>query len=486
MQNYSQVYIATRTQLIFALHDKRLEYRRILSEHIKKIYNTELLNAKDLELLPKSAFLLSSSRSGSSVSADILSQHAKGCKHTESKLLCLPGELRPYFVLAMLTPPFVDGFSDALGSQDTKDLTRIDILLRELSQEIGYPVGETSDILTYAITFYGRLLLQWPTIDFGSADTAIAKIHKIIEDISSSVKGIPTYIDSPVSRQRLLLAINKHFPGIDLRFYDIMHTKRDAIDESYSINFDCLVEEPPFIVPVPWNFATRDEIGRGVLLIKDPSNAWRIPFWREILKSHTISWLHLTRNVLETINGLCDGWKYPFGYISNRSPSPLKIRGYSNKRLPWTQWYSKFSTSNRVWELLLSEESVDLEYVCATQWADAHRSIINLVSNDQGYCKISSKKEPSKIGFEWLRSEPVEAISRICEDLDVQLSQSLIDAANSIKKRLIQVTPGTYGRPDRWKVARNRDLIIKYSQEQYISEISERIGCQHPKELINA
>ncbi len=475
MLEYPKRFIATRMNLILAINKKREEYRVILSEHLKK-KDSELLNPKDLNFLTKFAFLLSSSRSGSSITASILSQHAKRYKNSGNILLCLQGELKPYFDLSQLSPPFVDVYSNELDVYHTKDQAKVNTLLTELSSEIGYPIGETTDILEFSIIIYGRLLLQWPILDFGAAETAVSKIYEIVKSISLNINGIPTYVDTSNTRILLLKAIKKIFPEIDLSFYDIPRTKISLLKSACLYNLDSFIEEPPFIIPVPWHFAIKEELAQGILFLKDPSNSWRIPFWREILRNHTISWLHLTRNVLESVNGLCNGWIYPFGFITNRSPKPLKIRGYTQDTLNYTQWYTNFSTSNRIWELLLHEKSVDLEQVCSTQWADAHRAIINLVSEDKNYFKISSRDNPKQFGFEWLRAKPVEVITQISEKLDIELTQSLIDAANDINNQNVQVTQGINRHPDRWKVAENRDLIIKYSREAEILEISQKLG----------
>jgi hypothetical protein len=476
LSEYPQWYIESRRAVILGTREKRYTYRHILNEHLNNKYGYSLLSKEELSHVNKVVFLLSSSRGGSSVTIDILKQQAKGSEGSGKKIFCLPGESRPYFELSELTSPFKDCLSDRLDSRHTRDSVKTSALLTELSSEVGYPESRTRDLLGFAITVYGRLSLQWPNINFGSAGNAISKIHEAIKKVSSTLEGNSTYTDSDTSRENLMYAIKELFSEIDLRFYDNLNNKNAFVEFSHIPSYDYFIEEPPFIVPSPWHFVRRSELSQGILLMKDASDPWRIPFWQEILKKHSISWIHLTRNAPESINGLCDGWKFPYGYLGTRSPMQLKVRGYTNSTQPWTEWYTKYSTSDHIWELLLSGKTIDLEYIAAIQWADAHRAIIDLVGNEPSYYKLASDQDPSKFGFEWLRSEPVEAVTKICNKLDLELTPSLINAAESIEERRVQVTPGTDAKSDRWRAVKNYNLIRAYVQEQNIIEVSQELG----------
>lgn len=472
---YPAQYLDRRSEIIEKTRQKRAEYRGVLANHLQQICGHDALQASDLRCLDGANFLLSGSRGGSSITIDILKQQAKGARGTGGKIFSLPGEQRPYFELAKLTPPFKGFLSDRLDrSHANSEKGRF--FLTELASEIGYPIEQTSDLRGFAITIYGRLLLQWPAIDFGPTDETINKIEKAVSQVCSKHNGVLTYVDQTSSRYKLMSNIKLCFPAIDLRFYDDINSLPNTSSSPDLSQYDCFIEEPPFILPSPWHFVSRDELSQGVLMFKDPSDAWRIPFWKYLLREIPLSWIHLTRNAYESINGLCDGWKFPYGYLTTRSPRPLQVKGYATREVPWTQWYANYSTSDKVWELLLNGQPVDLELVAAQQWIDAHQTIINQVGGDSRYLRLVDNENPQKVGFEWLRSEPVRAVTQVCNVFGFELTSSLLEAAEKITIRRIQITPGTDGRSNRWRQASNHDLIAAYVRDRTIAKLSETLG----------
>lgn len=474
---YPEWFIDMRRDIVTRTREKRSVYRAILRDHVASTYGYDLLNGQDLLSIGAVSFLLSASRGGSSVVVDILRQQAKTAAPGERKILSIPGEQKPQIELSGFTPPLKDGpISDRLDALHAKDVSKLPFLLDELASEVGYPLDTTSDLHGFSITVYGRLLLQWPGIDFGIPQEALAKVYQAILSTSQNLGGDLKYVDNNSSQENLLNALKQQFPQLDLRFYDVVNMKNGSDNQEINPVYEGFIEEPPFIIPTPWHYATRQEAEQGILLMKDPSDAWRIQFWKHLFDGRPLSWLHLTRNPQESVSGLCDGWKFPYGYITIRSPMELNIRGYTDINYPWTQWYANYSTSDHVWSLLLNGNQVDLEQVAANQWADAHRAILDQVGNDLDYYRISSDHDKAKVGFEWLRSEPQEAIAAICKKLGVRLTDSLIDAAGKIGEKRVQATPGTDARSDRWLFAENRGLIVRYIQMQEIAEISAKLG----------
>lgn len=474
---YPRWFVDVRRGLVTGTREKRSIYREILQDHIASTYGHDLLNGQDLLSVGEVSFLLSASRGGSSVAVDILRQQAKTAGLKERKILSFPGEQKPHIELSGFTSPLKNGpISDRLDASHAKDASRVPILVEELAAEVGYPLDSTTDLRGFAITVYGRLLLQWSGIDFGVPQEALAKIYQAILLVSQSSDGDLTYINNNSSEENLLNALKQQFPQIDLRLYDVLNNKNGSDNLGISPSYEGFIEEPPFIIPTPWHYATREEVEQGILLMKDPSDAWRIQFWKEVFQGRPMSWLHLSRNAQESVSGLCDGWKFPYGYITTRSPRALDIRGYTDINSPWTQWYANYSMSDHAWSLLLDGNQVDLEQVAATQWADAHRAITDQVGNDPGYYKIASEHDPSKFGFEWFRREPQDAISVICKKLGVRLTNSLIDAARKIGEKRVQATPGTDAKSDRWLSADNHELIMFYTQNQEVAEISAKLG----------
>lgn len=459
---YPEWYKGVRNEIIASTKEKRSEYRRILHNHLWKEFGYEPI---ELNYLREISFILSGSRGGSSIAIDMLRQQAMSFGGNGKKILSLPGEQRPYFELAQFTPPFKESFSDKLNDKDTENLSKTDTLLTELLSEVGYPEAQTQDLMGFAITIYGRFLLQWPNINLGPADEAIFKILEAVKTVSLVSPNSSLYVDNESSRENLLQTIKSQFPEIDLRFYDHLNNQSVSGGNFSSPRYDYFIEEPPFIIPSPWHFASKQELENSVLLLKDPSDAWRIPFWKKVFKNQNIAWLHLTRNVQESVNGLCDGWKFPYGYITTRSPKLLKVKGYTDNLLPWTQWYANFSTSDTVWKLLLGGTEVDLEKIATIQWSDAHKVIIQEVGD-----------KTNRLSFEWLRSNPKLAISTICNNMDVELTPSLLAAADRMKNKKVQVTPGTNADSNRWRVAANYESILTYTTEVDVANLSKELG----------
>ena len=472
---YSIGYIAHREKIVEQTLQKRIKYRGILQKHLKQFYGHGLLKSNELRNLKEVNFILSGSRGGSSVVVDILKQQACTASSVGKKILSIPGEEKPYMEIAKLTPPFKDFISDKLNESHAKS-EKADIFLSELTSEIGWPLKKTTDLRGFAITIYGRLLMQWPSVDFGAPESAIKKIEKSIKKASKINKDVLTY-DSEVSSDIILMKkIKNFFPDIDLKFYDRMNNLHDISSGQLYSKCQYFIEEPPFIIPSPWHFVTTDELAQGILILKDPSDAWRIPFWKELLKGIRISWTHLTRNAYESINGLCDGWKFPYGYITTKSPKPLQVKGYTNPKMPWTKWYAKYSTSDEVWKLLLNKKPVDLERIAREQWVSAHQAIIDEVGGDKHYYRIADKKDKKKIGFEWLRSKPNEAFGQICDMFQIELSSSLKEAVEKITTRAVQVTPGSSMNADRWKHSQNYDKIILQVKSYPVVRLSKILG----------
>lgn len=473
---YPGWYIESRREIITRTRERRSVYRSILNRHLEQEYGHGLTGIDHLNDLKEVAFLLSGSRGGSSIAVDILKQQARSFSGSGKKILCFPGEQKPYFELAQLTPPFKNGLSDRLDTQYTQERSKIGVLFTEMLSEVGYPESETNDLIGFAITIYGRLLLQWPNIDFGHPDEAMPKI---LEAIKTAIPNLPNpflYIDSDTSREKLLRGLKVQFSDIDLRFYDHPNRQVDLNRNSVLLNYDCFIEEPPFIIPSPWHFISKQELSKGILFMKDPSDAWRLAFWKNLFTNQNVTWVHLTRNAQESVNGLCDGWRFPYGYVTTRSPKLLNVRGYTDHLLPWTEWYANFSTPDVVWALLLGKKAVDLEKIAAVQWADAHKTIIQEVGNKPNYYRLTSPQDPTKFGFEWFRSEPQEAVVAICDKLGIEMTTSLATAIDEMKDKKVQATPGTDANAGRWRTANNYDQIVSYTTEPYVKELSEELG----------
>ena len=135
-----------------------------------------------------------------------------------------------------------------------------------------------------------------------------------------------------------------------------------------------LVEEPQVRAHPTGSTCRRVyQTGRGdqPLVIKSPSNAYRMDFVRALFPNARVSVLHLARNPAAAINGLYDGWRHR-GFHAHRMPSPLAIEGYADA-----------TSDNRWWWKLdlppgwTAYTGADLLGVCAFQWRSTHRAILN-------------------------------------------------------------------------------------------------------------
>jgi hypothetical protein len=132
-----------------------------------------------------------------------------------------------------------------------------------------------------------------------------------------------------------------------------------------------LLEEPPFLVIGPWKPPTVEQLTACPLILKTPSNSYRLPFLRRLLPRARFRILHLTRNAAASINGLRDGWCH-HGFYSHRLPAQLNIAGYSDAFPRWGRYWWKFDLPPD-WQEWTERPLVD---VCAFQWLSAHRAIL--------------------------------------------------------------------------------------------------------------
>ncbi|MFA5137027.1 MAG: hypothetical protein WC489_06605 [Patescibacteria group bacterium] len=465
-------YIENYRKIILVTRKKRDTYRKILGWHIKEYYSyiplwEQVLN---LKMLPEIAFILSSSRSGSSVTVDVIKKQASSAKKRDRIILCIQAEEKPHFVLAGLFFPLIHRNSDELNISDISDY-RWKILSKELLGEIGYPLAQSSDTKLLAIQLYGRLLLQWPEVNFGNANLCINKINERILETTKTYGTLGVYIDSEKYRTTLMLKIKKMYPQINLSYYDGLD--RGEIDKnSVAVKEGppskyCL-EEPPFIVLKPWHFASLEDVKHGIVLFKDPSDAWRIDFWKELFSKSQLFFIVLTRDPRDTINGLCKGWKFPYGFQTIPSPFELKIAGYSEFG-SWQKKVVNFSTNAKIWKLISMDKSVDLEYVAGLQWFEAYKSIREGTKNERTlYLK-----------FEDVRSDPLKAIAKICNHLNISKTKSLIQAAANFHHNKVQVTPGSGTTIHPWQYKKNTSKINKVANMYIIKSLAQKLGYQY-------
>ena len=420
-----------------------------------------------LSTVPRVCLLASSSRGGTSVTAEFLQWQGADCDRAAGRMLTLPGEEKPHLILSGLAFPTRQQRFDNLDSSNADEPFRTR-LLAAMTSEVGYPILHCTDLDLYSIQLYRRLLLQWP-LHMIALDQRAA-IGALAHALRGAFGG--RYCDSVSNRRRVLDCCAECFAFIRTSFYDCSAVKHIgdicALDQgAWSL------EETPFVLPPPWHNATAEELADGTLLLRDPSNAWRLGFWKAIFSIQEMVVLHLIRDVRESIQGLCDGWNYPFGFQTVPTDAPIRIAGYtehsSNGDAAWKQYRLNFSVDRRLSRQLLEErQPVTLVEVCGHQWREAHERI--LVDAD----KLSLRRIP--LQFSALRRDPIGVFNRICTTAGLEISGSGIAYAKSFPSRWVMATviapEASHGR---WRHSPYATEIRKIAAQREFAVVTRRL-----------
>ncbi len=301
----------------------------------------------------------SSSRGGSSIFAEILRR--------TPQLLHLRAEINPFFVVTGRTFPR-SGDSDALGVEhaDARALSA------ELAQDAGVAADGLPDVASehrFAVDLAVRLTLQWPDERF-ALDTVRAALGDTLSDLRRNHGWARDFPDPQLFHARFLDRIRRDHPTVNPHYYDLPRELLNAPrPDGPPSGF--LIEEPPFVTIVPWRRATADDLAARPLIIKTPSNAYRLPFLRALFPNADLQLLHLTRNVAASVNGLYDGWRFP-GFWS-QEVGGLDIHHYTDEFPEWASRWWKFDLPPG-WQ---SWRDRPLAEVCGFQWRSAHTAILD-------------------------------------------------------------------------------------------------------------
>lgn len=310
--------------------------------------------------------ILSSSRGGSTIFTEFLRRHP-GLRH-------LPGEINPLLRLSGLGFPASGSGSDAL---DVSHFSQAEPLKAAIeAQAGGYgPVTQTQMVADVC----ERLTWQWPQwpVSRSQVERAVADAWEFTGDAERFTQEILRNLGPEIH------------PGL----YDL--PRNDEPPPPHPT----ILEEPPFILFSPWR-----RHAKGPLIIKTPSNAYRLPFYRRFFADTPLKILHLTRNPAAAINGLIDGWLFP-GFHTHFLPT-LQIRGYS-ERVPGGDHWWKFDLPPG-WEPF--GQGHDLAEVCAFQWCAAHRAILE---------QKTAQDSVLPVRFEDFLRSPLLTMERVCDWLQV-------------------------------------------------------------------
>jgi hypothetical protein len=445
--------------LIEPVRQRRTQAWRLIQE---RLASRRQETSKEFEQVSRIVVLGSSSRGGSSVTAELFQWQGAECRTRSGRMLSLAGEEKPHLILSGLAFPSRSALFDDLDAGDARQ-PEIDRLLTELQSEVGSPLTETANFELYALQLYRRLLLQWPQelLSWPLGD-ALASIAAALRRAFG-----PRYVDDAAARLKALHACAHALPFIRTSFYDGCPIKRPA-DVAVQQQGAWSIEETPFVFPPPWRHASAADLSEGSLLLRDPSNAWRLGFWRAVFPRAEMIVVHLARDVRETVQGLCDGWNYPFGFQTLPSVARLDIAGYSDGAASWKQRRLNFSIDRRLSERLLERcEPTSLVEVAGHQWRRAHERIL---ADSRA---LSLRR--TLLDFAALRRDPARAFGSVCAALNLEVSQSGRRYADAFPSRWVMATAG--GRPnhERWRQSPFASAIGDLARQDAFVATSRRL-----------
>jgi len=206
-----------------------------------------------------------------------------------------------------------------------------------------------------------RIRMQWPELD----ETRIA--NSVSRHLENATKDSPGIFHA---------ALRTVLTDAHLLHYDGQSTNSGNKKPPHGAR---IIEEPPYVKPFALKPQPLDQIGNSILLLKTPSNAYRMAFVESIFPNADFQHILLWRQPEATINGLLDGWNHQgfFSYdISLLSPpTTLNIEGYKVPR----------TVASRYWNFDLPPgwsrySKSPLWKICTFQWASARQAISRYLS----------------------------------------------------------------------------------------------------------
>lgn len=295
----------------------------------------------------------SSSRGGSSIFAEVLRR--------SRSLLHFRAEVNPQLRLfgcegvdddhVPADTPVPEGLGRALGADCGRPTDRLD--------------GDAA-VEGFAAEVAARLVLQWPELPVVGA-VVRDDVRAVLAERWAAAWAPGHFADAQDFYGRLFRRFGDRWPRFDAAAYDLDRSR--VPPRGAPLVPDAPVEEPPFVLTLPWQHATEAELAATPLVVKTPSNVYRLGWLRRLFPRARLRVLHLTRNPAASINGLYDGWR--FAGFHSHDVGGLRIAGYSDVVPGGDRWW-KFDRPPgwRRWT------AAPLEEVCAFQWVSAHRAVL--------------------------------------------------------------------------------------------------------------
>ena len=232
----------------------------------------------------------SSSRSGSSMLAEILRK--------SSALVHLRAEINPFLRLVGLGFPTSGTGSDRLSADDLNSL-RLQlrqVLAEELALDAGCPCDQIDDE-RFVLDVAWRLAIQWPELDL-DLGLVTAAARQVLDRLRRAHQWATNELrDIPLFQLELLSELRAAGLPVEPCHYDLPRALLDSTDRrpSHGAPGNALVEEPPFVLPRLWRRVDEQDLVTKALVIKTPSNAYRLDFLCALFPYARIRVLHLTR-----------------------------------------------------------------------------------------------------------------------------------------------------------------------------------------------
>jgi len=399
--------------------------------------------------------IASSSRGGSSMLAETLRR--------SRQLLHFQAEINPFLRLAGLGHPDSGTGSDVL---DAEHLAALDTHARDmLAGELARDAGTAADVFDeeqFCVDMAWRLTVQWPELPLEPLALAEA-----VRDAVRSHTGPPdpcSALGGALSLVAVVRELVRQGLPVSPWYYDLpkgaLHGQAPPATVRVAPG-DFLVEEPPFVVARAWRPADAAELRTKPLVVKTPSNAYRLGFLRALFPKARFRVMHLTRNPAAAVNGLYDGWRH-HGFHAHRMDTPLDISGYTDQQEE-NRWWWKFDLPP-TWEAYTGTRLVD---VCAFQWRGAHEAVLDHLA--------ATPAETMTVRFEDLisdRDSRITSFEKLSEWLGIDLEG---DFRQAVYQGIQPVVATARPRARRWE---ERSTLIEQAIDRRTADLAARLGYE--------
>ncbi len=345
--------------------------------------------------------ILAGSRTGSSFLYDQLA--------STGQFLCPQGEETPYYRLAGVGLFSGDDYSDQIHT--VPDAGKLDHAGNLLLEDSGINTLGVEDEELFFRQILFRAKLRFPILSFTEQSLAAQKVKSLIRAHQDDHNSLFPELWAFLGELSLKLGFGPN----------------DKIDLP-------IIEEPPWINPVPKKRIIKNNSSSYPLLLKTSTNCFRTPLIRAMYPRAKIRWIVLHRNPAATISALIDGWQSPHfqSYYLPKHLS-LKIDGYTDSTIGGDRFW-KFDLPPG-WQ---NYRTKNIFEVCAHQYHSSYAAIFKF----QRECK-----DPiMEASYEQLCS--AESNAQITRLLSFAINKDVPLRAFPTNRLSVTVTPP---QPGKWK-----------------------------------